>query len=211
MSAKDVIKPLLSNGVQYITELAKCGFAGFALSLAVLIGLLAALPSSRGAGALAMLGFALFIVLYTVAGHQRGIQRLLANLTHAHGGLLFDQTLGRFVQACETRKPGSIASVLGAPGKLTSAFKDYLGNDGSSMPRPLRRLGTHYVGKVDAKISESGALPVDAVVNGTLQQDALKAWAVQQMREQFEPSWQLFGLLFAAQVVLAGLTWYFMR
>jgi uncharacterized protein YfiM (DUF2279 family) len=209
MSAKDVIKPLLSNGVQYIAEVAKCGFGGFVLSLAVLIGLVAALPSSRAAGGLATLGFVLFM-LYTAAGHQRGIARVLANLTHAHGGLLFDQTLGRFVQACESRKPGSIASVLGAPGKLTSAFKGYLGNDGSSMPRPLRRLGTHYVGKVDAKLSD-GALPTGAVVDGTLHQEVLKAWAVQQMREQFEPSWQLFGLLFAAQVVLASLTWGFLR
>lgn len=210
MSAKDVIKPLLSNGVQYFAELAKCGFGGFALSLAVLVGLIAVVPSSRAAGAAATLGFVLFIVLYTVAGHQRGIMRVLSNLTHAHGGLLFDQTLGRFVQACESRKPGSIASVLGAPGKLVEGFKGYLGNEGSSMPRPLRRLGTHYVGKVDTKLS-SGSLPTGAVVDGALDQETLKAWAVQQMREQFEPSWALFGILFLAQVVLASMTWAWLR
>jgi hypothetical protein len=211
MSAKDIIKPLLSHGGRYIAELLKCGAAGLVLSGGVLLVLLGLLPLTNGSALLAALGFLVFIVLYALVGHQRGIQRVLSALTHAHGGLLFDQTLGRFVQTCETRKPGSIAGVLGAPGKLTAAFKDYLGRDGSSMPRLLRRLGTHYVGKVDTKLSEPGVLPTGAVVNGVLDQATLKDWAVQQMREQFEPDWQLFGLLFAAQVVLAGLTWYFMR
>ena len=165
---------------------------------------------SRAAGALATLGFVLFLVLYGLAGHQRGIARVLSNLTHAHGGLLFDQTLGRFVQARESRKPGSIASVLGAPGKLTSAFKGYLGHEGSSMPRPLRRIGTHYVGKVDDKLS-SGSLPTGAVVDGALHVDALKGWAVHQMREQFEPSWTFFEILFVAQLAVAALSWAFLR
>lgn len=211
MNVKDVFKPLLSHGGRYIAELLKCGLAGVCLSALVLAVLLGAVPLTNGAVVLGTLGFIVFVVLYVLAGHQRGIQRVLSALTHAHGGLLFDQTLGRFVQACEARKPGSITGVLGAPGKLTVAFKDYLGRDGSSMPRLLRRVGVHYVGKIDATLSEPGALPTGAVTNGVLDQEALKAWAVQQMREQFEPDWQLFGLLFAAQVVLAALTWYFMR
>lgn len=207
----DVVKPLLSNGMQYVKEVAKCTVFGLVVSGTMLLVLIAVLPSRTGPMALAVIGFVFFLVFYGLAGHQRGIFRMLSNLSHAHGGLLFDQTLGRFVQMTEQRRPGTVATLLSAPGKVTESFKAFLRDDGSVIPRPLRRLGTYYVGKFDARITQGGALPVGAVVDGQVRQEALKDWAVQQMREQFEPSWRMFGMLAGLQVVLAGTLWWSTR
>ena len=207
----DVIKPLLSNGVQYVKEVLKCTLAGLVASGAVLLVLVALLPARTGPVSLAVLGALFFVVFYGLAGHQRGIFRMLSTLAHAHGGLLFDQTLGRFIQATEARRPGTLASLLSVPGKVTESFKEFLRNDGSVIPRPLRRLGIYYVGKFDASISQSGVLPTGAVVDGQVHEDVVKGWAVQRMREQFEPSWNGFFAILAAQVVFAGALWWFTR
>ena len=207
----DVIKPLLSNGVQYVKEVFKCTMAGLVVSGAVLLVLVAVLPSRTGPVILAVVGALLFVIFYALAGHQRGIFRMLSTLAHAHGGLLFDQTLGRFMQMTEARRPGTLAGLFSAPGKVTASFKEFLQNDGSGIPRPLRRLGTYYVGKFDARISQRGVLPTGAVVDGRVHEEVVKGWAVQQMREQFEPSWNGFFIIVAAQVVLAGTLWWFTR
>ncbi|MBC7955650.1 MAG: hypothetical protein H7Y33_07260 [Cytophagales bacterium] len=207
----DVIKPLMSNGLQYVKEVLKCSLAGLVVSGTVLLVLIGVLPSRPGPMATAAMGFVFFLIFYGLVGHQRGILRMLSNLSHSHGGLLFDQTLGRFMQMTESRRPGSLAGMLSAPGKLTASFKEFLRNDGSIVPRPLRRLGIYYVGKFDARITQSGALPVGAVVDGQLHEEALKDWAVQQMREQFEPSWTGFLTLAGTQIVLAGALWWFTR
>ncbi len=207
----DAIKPLLNNGMQYVKEVAKCSLAGLFLSGTVLLVLMAVLPSRAGPAALAFMGFVFFSVLYGLAGHQRGIFRMLSNLAHSHGGLLFDQTLGRFVQMSEARKPGALAGMLAVPGKVTASFKEFLRNDGSVIPRPLRRLGTYYVGKFDARISGNGMLPAGAVVDGQVREAVLKDWAVQQMREQFEPSWSGFLIVAGLQVAFAGALWWFTR
>jgi len=207
----DVIKPLLSNGVQYVKEVLKCTLAGLVASGAVLLVLVAVLPARTGPVSLAVFGALFFVVFYGLAGHQRGIFRMLSTLAHAHGGLLFDQTLGRFMQVTEARRPGTLASLLSVPGKVTESFKEFLRNDGSVIPRPLRRLGIYYVGKFDASISRSGVLPTGAVVDGRVHEDVVKGWAVQQMREQFEPSWNGFFAILAVQVMFAGALWWFTR
>ena len=207
----DVIKPLMSNGVQYVKEIAKCSLAGLLVSGTVLLVLMKVLPSRPGPMAAAFVCFLFFLVFYGLVGHQRGIFRMLGNLSHSHGGLLFDQTLGRFVQMTESRRPGTLAGMLSAPGKVTASFKEFLRNDGSVIPRPLRRLGAYYVGKFDARITQGGALPVGAVVDGQVREEVLKDWAVQQMREQFAPSWSGFLTVAAIQIVLAGALWWFAR
>ncbi len=207
----DVIKPLLSNGAQYVKEVLKCSLAGLVVSGAVLLVLIAVLPSRAGPVTLAVMGAVFFVVFYGLAGHQRGIFRMLSTLAHSHGGLLFDQTLGRFMQMTEARRPGTLASLLSVPGKLTESFKEFLRNDGSVIPRPLRRLATYYVGKFDARISQAGALPTGAVVDGRVHEEVVKGWAVQQMREQFQPSWNGFFAILAAQLVFAGALWWFTR
>jgi hypothetical protein len=207
----DVIKPLLSNGVQYVKEVLKCSLAGLVVSGAVLGVLMAVLPSRTGPVALAVFGALFFVVFYGLAGHQRGVFRMLSTLAHSHGGLLFDQTLGRFMQATEAKRPGTLASLFSVPGKVTESFKQSLRNDGSVIPRPLRRLGVYYVGKFDASISQSGVLPTGAVVDGQVHEEVVKGWAVQQMREQFEPSWNGFFAILATQVVFASALWWFTR
>ena len=207
----DVIKPLMSNGMQYMKEVLKCSFSGLLVSGSVLLVLIAVLPSGTGPSALAVMGFLVFLIIYGLTGHQRGIFRMLSDLSQSHGGLLFDQTLGRFVQIAESRRPGTVVSMLSAPGKVTASFKEFLGNDGSAVPRPLRRLGTYYVGKFDERVTQGGALPVGAVVDGQLREEALRDWAVQHMREQFEPSWTWFLVVAGIQIVLAGALWWFTR
>lgn len=207
----DVVKPLLSNGVQYVKEVFKCSLAGLVVSGAVLLGLVAVLPARTGPVSLAVFGALFFVIFYGLAGHQRGIFRMLSTLAHSHGGPLFDQTLGRFMQATESRRPGTLAGLFSVPGKVTESFKEFLQNDGSVIPRPLRRLGVYYVGKFDASISQSGVLPAGAVVDGRVHEDVVKGWAVQQMREQFEPSWNGFFAILAAQVLFAGALWWFTR
>ncbi|MET0334986.1 MAG: hypothetical protein ABW190_11990 [Rhizobacter sp.] len=202
----DVIKPLLGNGLQYVAEVMKCGVAGLFLSGAVLLGLIAALPTSASLGALAIVGCLLALVLYVLAGHQRGVMRVLGNLTQAHGGPLFDQTLGRFIQITESKRPGTVAGLLGAPGRLAGAFRQFLGNDGSVIPRPLRKLGARYVDKLDSSLAESG--PNDAVVGGHLREDALRSWAVQRMSEQVSPGWNFFIAVAVGHLVFAVALWW---
>jgi hypothetical protein len=207
----DVMKPLMSNGMQYVKEVAKCSLGGLMMSGSVLLALIAVLPSTTGPNALAVVGFLVFLVLYVLVGHQRGIFRMLSNLSQSHGGLLFDQTLGRFVKVTESHRPGTLAGLLSAPGKVTASFKEFLSNEGSAIPRPLRRLGTYYVGKFDEHVAEGGALPVGAVVDGKLREEALRDWTVQQMREQFEPSWRGFFAVVGIQIVLAAALWWSTR
>lgn len=202
----DAIKPLLGNGFQYVAEVLKCGAAGVFLSGAVLLGLLMALPASTGLKLLAIVGCFAALVLYVMAGHQRGVMRVLSNLTQSHGGLLFDQTLGRFIQATEAKRPGTVAGLLGAPGRLAGAFRQFLGSDGSIIPRPLRRLGAHYVDKLDQSLAEAG--PTDAVVGGQLREEALRTWAVQRMSEQVAPGWTFFAGVAACQLVFATALWW---
>lgn len=202
----DSIKPLLGNGLQYMAEVVKCGAAGVLLSGAILLGLTIAMPASTGLNLLAIAGCLLALVLYVLAGHQRGVMRVLGNLTQAHGGLLFDQTLGRFIQATESKRPGTVVGLLGAPGRLAAAFRQFLGNDGSAIPRPLRRLGARYVDKLDRSLAESG--PSDAVVGGQLREEALRTWAVQRMSEQVAPGWTLFTIVAVGQLVFAVALWW---
>ncbi|MBL0727115.1 hypothetical protein [Piscinibacter sp. HJYY11] len=202
----DAIKPLLGNGLQYVAEVLKCGAAGLFLSGAVLLALLMALPASTGLKMVAMLGCLVALVLYVLAGHQRGVMRVLSSLTHSHGGLLFDQTLGRFIQATEAKRPGTVAGLLGVPGRLADAFRQFLGNEGSLIPRPLRRLGARYVDKLDESLAEAG--PTDAVVGGQLREEALRSWAVQRMGEQMAPGWDFFVFVAAAQSVFAVALWW---
>lgn len=202
----DVVKPLLGNGVHYLAEVAKCGAAGVLLSGAVLLVLVMVLPAGAGLTLLAIAGCLVALVFYVLAGHQRGVMRVLANLTDAHGGLLFDQTVGRFIRTAESKRPGSVAQLLGTPGKLAAGFRQFLGDDGSVIPRPLRRLGVHYVDKLDRSFAEAG--PSDAVVNGQLREEPLRAWAVQRMAEQVEPEWTVFTFVAAAQGVFALALWW---
>lgn len=207
---KDAIKPLLGTGLQYVGEVLKCGAAGVFVSGAVLLGLVMALPAGAGVNVLAIVGCLFALVLYVVAGHQRGVMRVLSQLTQSHGGLLFDQTLGRFIQVTESKRPGTVAGLLGTPGRLASAFRDFLGNEESRIPRPLRRLGVRYVDKLDRSLAESG--PADAVVGGQLREEALRSWAVQRMSEQVAPGWTLFSIVAIAQLVFAvGLWWWATR
>jgi hypothetical protein len=202
----DVIKPLLGNGLQYVGEVVKCGAAGVLLSGAVFLGLVMALPAGTGLSLLAIAGCLIALVLYVVAGHQRGVMRVLGNLTHAHGGLLFDQTVGRFIRTTESKRPGSVVLLLDTPGKLAEGFRQFLGNDGSVIPGPLRRLGARYVDKLDRSIAEAG--PSDAVVNGELREEALRTWAVQRMRDQMAPGWNVFVAVAVAQLVFAVALWW---
>lgn len=202
----DAIKPLLGNGFQYLAEVLKCGAAGVFLSGAVLLALVMALPASTSVNALAILGCGVALVLYVLAGHQRGVMRVLSNLTQSHGGLLFDQTLGRFIRAAESKRPGSVILLLDTPGRLAEAFRQFLGNEGSVIPGPLRRLGARYVDKLDQSLAEAG--PTDAVAGGQLREEALRSWAVQRMREQVEPEWTLFAVIAGGQLVFAAALWW---
>ncbi len=203
---RDVIKPLLGNWLQYLGEVVKCGAAGVFVSGAVLVSLVMALPAGTGLSLLATAGCVLALVFYVLAGHQRGVMRVLGNLTQAHGGLLFDQTLGRFIQVTEAKRPGTVAGLLGTPGRLAGAFRQFLGNEDSMIPRPLRRLGARYVDKLDRNLAESG--PSDAVVGGQLREEALRTWAVQRMSEQVAPGWTLFTAVAVGQLVFAAALWW---
>jgi hypothetical protein len=205
-----VIKPLLGKGLQYVLELGKCLTLSFVLSVVVLVALMKVMPSDRGYGYYLVAHFALFLVLYVLASQQRAISRLMSGVVHAHGDLLFDQTAGRFIRFTESKRPGAVAGMLATPGRLAAGFQDYLAQEGSVIPRPLRRMGSRYVDKLGASLVESGSVPTGAVVNGELREEALRGWAVQNLRDRFEPSWNFYlivaGLHLATAIVLWWLT-----
>lgn len=203
--SKEVIKPFLVAGSRYVVELFKCGLLGFVFSAAVTFALLAVLPAENGLFRIAAAGAGcLFLLLYALAGHQRGIFAMLNQLVRAHGALLYEQTLGRFERQMEAQRPGTLLSMLSAPGRLAAGFRQFLLGDGTTMPKPVRRVAGYYVDKLDAKATLGGRLPTDLVVEGQLQPQALKTWAVAQMNEQFEPSWTLFSCFAGAQLLLAA-------
>jgi hypothetical protein len=209
MAASDIAKPLLKGGISYAFEIARCLLLGIALSVCSFFVVLYFTKSEGNSGAptIAALFALLFPFLYGLAGHQRGLGRVLASLTKAHGGLLFEQTIGRFIDAAEARKPGSVAGLLAAPAKFANAVEDFL-NDSARLPRWLKRVALNYTDKLMVRIDESGALPVTVIDNGQLHRAQFQQWAVDHMSDQFSPSWRLFGLVFLLHaLVTAGLAW----
>jgi hypothetical protein len=210
-ASKELVKPLVSGGGKYLAEVAKCVGLGVLAGAAVLSVLLALLPSGRGLGLVAFGGCLLFVLAYGLAGHQRGIFGVLSGMAHTHGGLLYDQTLGRFVASAEARQPGTLAGLLSAPGRLTASFDTFLRHEGSILPGLLRRVGRHYVAKIDRQLTAAGSLPAEAVVGGQLHERGLRAWAVERMREQFEPTWRALQVIAALQALAAFALWWFTR
>ena len=151
--ATEITKPLLKAGVSYAFEIVRCLVLGVVLSVGGFVLLLWTAPSGSGnrlLGLAGMLSLALPFV-YALLGHQRGLGKVLSMLTASHGASFFDQTLGRFLDATEARKPGATAALLAAPGKFTEAFKSFVGQ-ASFMPGWLKRVALSYAVKLSARI-----------------------------------------------------------
>jgi hypothetical protein len=215
--SSEIAKPLLKSGALYVWEMVRCVLLGIVISAVIFIVSYAALGSglamaNRSVGAVVWLFFfaVLFSILYGAVGHQRGIGRVLATLTQAHGGLLFDQTLGRFIDAVDARKPGTMAALANSPKKFAAAFKVYL-SEATAMPRLIKRVAMHYVSKLGARTTDGRWLPADVVSEGRFNSPAFKSWTVEQMRDRFVPSWIGFGLVLGLQVLVAGSALWFAR
>lgn len=205
-------KPLLKSGVLLAWEMVRCLLLGSIISIIVFIASYATLGSgfsmtNRNVSEVVWLLFlsALFIFLYGVVGHQRGINRMLATLTQAHGSLLFDQTLGRFIDTMESRKPGTMATLAHAPEKLIAAFKTYL-HETDMMPRIIKRIALHYVSELGVSVAKG--MSTEMVHEGQFNQPAFKNWAIEKMQGCFITSWKNFGLVFVLQVLAAGVAWW---
>lgn len=210
MSSSPVVaatQPLLKSGARYTVEMARCIVLGVLLS--ALCAVLFFLFSDRTVhrGLMVVLSALVFPVLYALVGHQRGIGRVLATLTRSHGAYLYDHTLGRFIETIESRRPGAMAAALSSPRKLVQAFRTYL-HENPGMPRMIRRVAVHYVGRVGEQLDEGTLTRQDMVVDGRINAAALRHWAVERMHDQFLPSWQGFGIVLTLQVLVTGaLVW----
>lgn len=212
MGTPEIAKPLLKSGLMFLFEVARCAAAGLVLSALVLWGWMGSLPA-QGAGfatTLAVLWSVLVVLLFAVAGQQRGIRRVLSNLTGSHGSLLFDHTLGRFLEAVEARQPGGTASLLATPKKLADGFKGYVAET-RAMPGWLKRVSLRYVERVTVALKDesAGALPAGLFNGGRLELPLLRQWTVDRTRNAFEPSWQGFLILCGVHLaVMAALSWW---
>jgi len=210
MSSSPVVaaaQPLLKSGARYTVEVARCIVLGVLLS--ALCAVLFFLFSDRTVhrGLMVVLSALVFPVLYALVGHQRGIGRVLATLTRSHGAYLYDHTLGRFIETIESRRPGAMAAALSSPRKLVQAFRTYL-HENPGMPRMIRRVAVHYVGRVGEQLDEGTLTRQDMVVDGRINAAALRHWAVERMHDQFLPSWQGFGIVLTLQLLATGaLVW----
>ena len=210
MSSSPVVaaaQPLLKSGARYTVEVARCVVLGVLLS--ALCAVLFFLFSDRTVhrGLMVVLSALVFPVLYALVGHQRGIGRVLATLTRSHGAYLYDHTLGRFIETIESRRPGAMAAALSSPRKLVQAFRTYL-HENPGMPRMIRRVAVHYVGRVGEQLDEGTLTRQDMVVDGRINAAALRHWAVERMHDQFLPSWQGFGIVLTLQLLATGaLVW----
>ncbi len=204
-------RPLVMAGLLYAWELLRCTLFGVAVSVSLFLGVLA-VPGVAGhslaASGVMLVCTAWFPILYGLAAHQRGIGRLLARLASAHGELLFEQTLGRFIEAAESRQSGSVAALLGSPKKLVAAFGDYVKN-APAMPSLLRHAAQYYVGKLGHRLDNS--VLVEAVRDEQLDVPALRRWTVEHMRNAFQPSWRAMGMVFGLQLITVVGMWLWMR
>ncbi|KQV78277.1 hypothetical protein [Rhizobacter sp. Root1221] len=206
-SAPAAAQPLLKSGARYTIEVGRCILFGVVIS-AVCAGLFFWLSDrTMHRGIVVVLSALVFPVLYGLAGHQRGIGRALATLCRSHGGYLYDHTLGRFLDTIESRRPGAIATAFSSPRKLVQSFRTYL-HENPGMPRMMRRVALHYVGRVGEQIDEGTLTQHNMVVDGRVNAAALRHWAVERMHDQFLPSWKGFGIVFSLQVLATGaLVW----
>lgn len=205
MSQAPVTRPLRHSGARYTVEVARCILFGVLLSAGSAAAFFA-LSSGGGAvhrGMVVVLSALVFPLLYALAGHQRGVGRALASLCRSHGGLLYDHTIGRFVETVEARRPGAFAAAIASPTRLVQQFRLYL-HENPAMPRPIRRVALRYVRRLGQNLAERGQ-PVDQwLVDGRVNAAALRHWAIQRMHDQFLPSWQAFGAVCGLQWLATG-------
>ena len=208
-AAPGLAKPLLKAVGGYAAETARCVAMGLAVSAGlawVYFG-----PAGGGArGLAALLCGLVFPVLYGLAGHHRGTVRMLGMLTQSHGPLLYDLTLGRFIESAEARRPGALSDLVSSPGKFSADFKAYLA-DSARLPGPLKRVAVHYASRLGARFSESSLASAMAPGQPGGAPLAFRQWALGQMNGQLAPSWSAFAVLVAAQVMLLGGLWWFSR
>jgi len=209
MNAKSVAQPLIRSGARYTVEVARCVVFGVVLSAlcAALFFGLSQGGSVTHRGLVVVLSVCVFPVLYALVGHQRGLGRALASLTRSHGGLLYDHTLGRFIETLEARRPGAFATAVTSPQRLVQAFRTYL-HESPAMPRLIRRVAVRYVTGLGEQLDASVLARENMLVDGRVNPAALKHWAVERMHGQFMPSWNGFGIVFGLQALAIGaLTW----
>jgi len=205
---EDMTKPLIKSGALLAWETVRCTLIGIAIGIILLIMTYQTIDSSAkpiGSGQILVLILlaAVFSFMYGIAGYRRGIGRVLTTLAQAHGGLLFDQTLGRFIEATEARKPGTMATMIASPEKLTAAFKEFLHNT-PAIPTIIKRIALYYVAKFVAGSLEGQWPPAGVLIDGAFHQPALKNWAVEKLQAGFAPSWAGFGIVLALQILANG-------
>lgn len=209
MSVSNVTQPLIRSQARYTVEVARCVVFGVLLSAlcAVLYFALLPQPETDHRGLVVVLSVLVFPPLYAFAGYRRGVRRALASLARSHGTLLYDHTLGRFVETIEARRPGSFTAALSSPAKLVQNFRIFL-HECPAMPRMIRRVALPYVGGLGRQLGDASFVKDEVVVDGRVNVAAFRHWAVQRMREQAMPSWRLFGCVLAVQVAATGaLVW----
>ena len=127
-------QPLLRSGARYTIEVARCVVFGVLVSALCAVLFFSFSDHSMHRGLVVVLSVLVFPALYGLAGHQRGIGRVLATLARSHGAYLYDHTLGRFLETMESRRPGAMAAALSSPRKLVQSFRTYL-HENPGMPR----------------------------------------------------------------------------
>jgi hypothetical protein len=206
----DNIKPLLGAGGLYVLEVGRALLVGGLISAAALVLLILNVPSEGASHRIIVLGvisMPVFTLIYALAGHQRGLARVLAKLTQAHGGMLFDQTVGRFLAATEARKPGALTALVATPQKLADGLHGYLAQV-SLRPKWLKRVALRYLGRLADAVGAQPLLPDGVVTQGQFDPEGFKQWAVEAMHEQFSPSWRGFAIVAAVHALcLLWLGW----
>lgn len=201
-------QPLIKSGARYTVEMARCIVFGIVLCIvsAVVFFSMAGGGALVHRGLVVVMSVVLFPVLYAIVGHQRGIGRALATLSRSHGGFLYDHTMGRFIDAVESR-PGGFGAMLASPAKLMRGFRSFL-NESPVMPRMIRRVALHYVDRVGERLQDGTTLPPQVMQDGKFNPPAFKHWAVERMHDQFLPSWRGFGIVAGLQLMCtAALLW----
>jgi hypothetical protein len=214
---EDLAKPLMKTGGAYAGELLKCVLLGLAIGVVLAFAIVFSLPADvRPTMRLTVLvvGIVLcigaFPLAYGVVGHQRGILRAASGLARSHGGPLFDQTLGRFVDTMETRRPGAMAALITKPGELAQGLHGYL-DEIALKPKLLKRIALSYVRRLGERLSQGGALPPGLVTQGQFNRPVFKDWALLQASDLLLPSWRGFSIVLGLQVLTLGALWWWAR
>ena len=192
-----VVYPKLSGGPGFAGA-AHTGGAGAGLGLLVLL--------TQPRGIVLVLLLLVFPFAYAMAVQKRAVGRALHSMLQSHGLALYDLTIGRFVEKEHAKSPGVLVSLLSQPNAFASKLQDYLANS-EKLPKLVQRMAVRFANDWVEKTSVKGLFVQGQVV----QPETLRGTVAESVQSSEGPSWQLFGIIFAAHMLVAGLAWWYFR